>query len=512
MALPKYNGGLTEYLNAGTKSALNPANKIEEIDFQQLIPHENNFYGMRDIPALAKDMSISNWVEPLRVQPSGENGKYIILSGERRYRAVMYRYERGEITSRNIPCIVTEAFKGTDLLTPEMVTNIAIIMANSHRVKNFSERLQEIAVLEPMARIYYQKAKDEKRFLGNFREYFAEQFLNISTASLQRLRGLQSLIPEFMQLLDEGKITQMVASELSKHSQQEQREFMECMVAQNDKTADFKYSDVKSFFGSDEREAEDKAEVEAEIETKAEVEVKVEAEVENEVEVETEVEDKAEIACVSNMDMQEQEEERKKWTPTSGWVRISAEDEAKINKNIEEQGIWELEPCMMCRSGTRCVGCCKICQNHCGMRQNCSREQENSRNDDENNVSNVDTQKTENITPVQEASTQPADEMPVEDDREPGKDALCDTPELPTPTPSPAASVQADISKVNISNEGMNIVISYLQSGLDERKRGLTKADEAGDIELAARYEMEVASFNYAIIKLSKMAEEQSAG
>lgn len=509
MALPKYNGGLMEYLNAGTKSALSPVNKVEEIDFQNLIPHENNFYGMRDIPALAKDMSISNWVEPLRVQPS-EDGKYIILSGERRYRAVMYRYERGEITSRNIPCIVTEPFKGTDLLTPEMVTNIAIIMANSHRVKNFSERLQEIAVLEPMARIYYQKAKEEKHFMGRFREYFAEQFLNISTASLHRLRGLQSLIPEIMQLLDDGKITQLVASELAKHSQQEQKDFMECMV--NDTTADFKYSDVKSFFEPDEREAEDKAEAGAEIETKAEVEAKVEAEVENEVEVETEVEDKAETACVSNTDMQEQEEERKQWTPTSGWVKIPAEKEAEINKIIEEQGVWELDPCMMCRSGTRCVGCCKICQNHCGMRQNCSREQENSRNDNENNVPNADMQKTENTAPVQETSTMSADEMPVEDDGEPIKDALCDTLELPTPTLSPAASVQADISKVNISNEGMNIVISYLQSGLDERKRGLTKADEAGDIELAARYEMEVASFHYAIIKLSKMAEEQSAG
>lgn len=490
MALPKYNGGLTEYLNAGTKSALNPANKIEEIDFKNLIPHENNFYGMRDIPALAKDMSISNWVEPLRVQPSGEEGKYIILSGERRYRAVMHRYARGEITSRNIPCIVTEPFKGNELLTPEMVTNIAIIMANSHRIKNFSERLQEIEVLEPMARIYYQKAKDERRFLGTFREYFAEQFLNISTASLHRLRGLQSLLPEFMQLLDDGKITQIVAAELAKHSQQEQLAFMNGMLSKNDKTADFKYSDVKSFFEPDEREAEDKAEVETKVET----------------EVETEVEDKEETACVSNTDMQEQEEERKKWTPTSGWVKISAEEKAKIGKAIEEHGIWDLDPCMMCRSSTLCAGCCELCQNRCNGGQECHREQENNRNDNENNVSNADTQKIKNIESVQGTSTRPADEMSVEDDGEPVKDALCDTPEMPTSVPSPAASVQADIS-----NEGMNIVISYLQSGLDERKRGLTKAGEAGDIELAARYEMEVASFNYAIIKLSKMAEEKSA-
>lgn len=483
MALPKYNGGLTEYLNAGTKSALNPANKIEEIDFKNLIPHENNFYGMRDIPALAKDMSISNWVEPLRVQPSGEEGKYIILSGERRYRAVMYRYERGEITSRNIPCIVTEPFKGNELLTSEMVTNIAIIMANSHRIKNFSERLQEIEVLEPMARIYYQKAKDERRFLGTFREYFAEQFLNISTASLHRLRGLQSLLPEFMQLLDDGKITQIVAAELAKHSQQEQLAFMNGMLSKNDKTADFKYSDVKSFFEPDEREVEDKAEVE------------------------NEAENKAETACVSNTDMQEQEEERKKWTPTSGWVKISAEEKAKIGKAIEEHGILDLEPCMLCHSSTICAGCCKICKNTCGSRQICQREQENTHYDNENSVSNADTQKTENTVPVQGgASIRTADEMPVEDDGEPVKDALCDTPEMPTSVSSPAASVQADIS-----NEGMNIVISYLQSGLDERKRGLTKAGEAGDIELAARYEMEVASFNYAIIKLSKMAEEKSA-
>ena len=108
MALPKYGGGLAEYLNSNTRAAIsNMGTRVENIDFQNLIPHENNFYGMRDIPSLAKDMRMSNWVEPLRVQKAQEPGKYIILSGERRYRAVMYRYEHGEIESREIPCVVT---------------------------------------------------------------------------------------------------------------------------------------------------------------------------------------------------------------------------------------------------------------------------------------------------------------------------------------------------------------------------------------------------------------------
>ena len=248
MALPKYSGGLADYLNSNTRAAIsNMGTRVENIDFQNLIPHENNFYGMRDIPSLAKDMRMSNWVEPLRVQKAQEPGKYIILSGERRYRAVMYRYEHGEIESREIPCVVTEAPAGNGLLTAEMQTDIAIIMANSHRVKNFSEKLQEIEVLEPMARIYYQKAKDEGSYTGTFRDYFAEQILNISATQLQRLRSLRSLLDDFLLLLDDGKITRRAAEELARHTADEQLAFQNAMKNFN-RECDFDYDDVVAYF------------------------------------------------------------------------------------------------------------------------------------------------------------------------------------------------------------------------------------------------------------------------
>ncbi len=260
MALPKYSGGLANYLNSSTKSVLGSSagTKVENIDFHDLIPHERNFYGMRDIPSLAKDMSISNWIEPLRVQRSvDEPGKYIILSGERRYRAVMYRYERGEINTREIPCIIADTPESDDLLSADMKRDVAIIMANSHRVKNYSERLQEIEVLEPVARIYYQKAKEEEEHPGPgfFRDYFAEQFLNISPAALYRLKSLKNLLPAFLSMLDAGNLTKQIASELAKHPQEEQQELFDrlsVITSDADTEADvsLSVSDVRKFFGA----------------------------------------------------------------------------------------------------------------------------------------------------------------------------------------------------------------------------------------------------------------------
>ena len=120
--MKKYNGSMMAYLNERTQGAAAEASdrsEIQMIDFHQLIPNTKNFYGIREIEQLAHSMALSGTVEPLLVVRR-DDGNYNIISGERRFRAVSLRYERGELTSPDVPCLVHEAFSGDGKLTAEM--------------------------------------------------------------------------------------------------------------------------------------------------------------------------------------------------------------------------------------------------------------------------------------------------------------------------------------------------------------------------------------------------------
>ena len=412
---------------------------MENIDFQNLIPHENNFYGMRDIPSLAKDMRMSNWVEPQRVQKAQEPGKYIILSGERRYRAVMYRYEHGEIESREIPCVVTEAPAGNGLLTAEMQTDIAIIMANSHRVKNFSEKLQEIEVLEPMARIYYQKAKEEGSYTGAFRDYFAEQILNISATQLQRLRSLRSLLEDFLRLLDDGKITRRAAEELARHTADEQLAFQNAMKNFN-RECDFDYDGVVAYFHIPSEPV--KADAPEDSDDVAEA---------------AEDGNSGEGSSQSEYD---EASEPVRDNPVSG---IDDGDKACAEPDMEDEP--EIN----------------------------GRLQQDSIDDDDDKASDAF---SGNQGRVAEYGRE-EDEMPslTQNAKDDGDEALVAAENVSSPVTQAALD--------DIANSGMAFVVKYLEKGMKESEEMLLIAREAGEEVSIAQYEMEVASFKNAIVRLS---------
>ena len=230
--MKKYNGSMMAYLNERTQgtAAASDRCEIHMIDFHQLVPNAKNFYGIREIEQLAHSMALSGTVEPLMVVRR-DDGKYDIISGERRFRAVSLRYERGELTSPDVPCLVHEAFSGDGKLTAEMRENIAIVCANSYRQKTALEKLEEINVLEPIARIYYGDAVADGSFSGAFRKYFAEQFLGISSTSLQRLQSLRKLCPEAREALQNGMISDTLASVLGNRSPKEQQDYLNRMAS-----------------------------------------------------------------------------------------------------------------------------------------------------------------------------------------------------------------------------------------------------------------------------------------
>ena len=232
--MKKFDGSLMAYLNNDTKAAAigGSSNTIKMIDVANLVPNTGNFYGIRDIEQLAHSMALSNTVEPLMVAKRDGEEKYDIISGERRYRAVSLRLERGEITDSKVPCIVHEPFADDGKITAKMKEDIAIICANSYREKNALEKLQEVDVLEPVARIYYDELLANNEHEGmSFRAYFAEKFLGISSSSLQRLITLRKLTPEAKKALVNGDVSDTLAAYIARKSPEEQLEYLRQLQA-----------------------------------------------------------------------------------------------------------------------------------------------------------------------------------------------------------------------------------------------------------------------------------------
>lgn len=232
--MKKLDGSLMAYLNNSTKAAAQnmSSNTIKMIDVADLVPNTGNFYGIRDIEQLAHSMALSNTVEPLMVAKRNGEEKYDIISGERRYRAVSLRLERGEITDSKVPCIVHEPFADDGKITAKMKEDIAIICANSYREKNALEKLQEVDVLEPIARIYYDELLANNEHEGmSFRAYFAEKFLGISSSSLQRLITLRKLTPEAKTALVNGDVSDTLAAYIARKSPEEQLEYLRQLQA-----------------------------------------------------------------------------------------------------------------------------------------------------------------------------------------------------------------------------------------------------------------------------------------
>lgn len=78
--------------------------EIVHIPIEKLIPHEKNFYGLRDIDSLAGLISVSRYIEPLTVVPR-DDGNYTILSGHRRRAAIAALIDTENFSSE-VPCII----------------------------------------------------------------------------------------------------------------------------------------------------------------------------------------------------------------------------------------------------------------------------------------------------------------------------------------------------------------------------------------------------------------------
>ena len=106
---------------------------------------------------------------------------------------------------------------------------INIICSNSYRSKTLFEELDEILELEPIAKVFYEEErKDKKRGDGgeDFREFFAKKFLGIPPTTLQRTLALRHLVAEAREVYKQVPIPKTTLSELAYKKEEIQREIL----------------------------------------------------------------------------------------------------------------------------------------------------------------------------------------------------------------------------------------------------------------------------------------------
>lgn len=241
--MKEHSGGLGNFLNEVTQTAekndsAQNSEQIIYIDIDDLESNPKNFYGLRDVNALAGLIAVSHLVEPLTVSKQ-DDGKYRIISGHRRRAAVQKLLDEGIYSERKLPCIVKTLKKITieqeDGATIEFdedaVEMLNLIASNrgQREERTIDEKLQEVKYLEMFAKaIYHQKNKGKR---GRFRNFFAEEILNISKSQLQRISAMENLTDTVKAAIDDKRISETAAMAMTSMTPEEQNSCVEKILS-----------------------------------------------------------------------------------------------------------------------------------------------------------------------------------------------------------------------------------------------------------------------------------------
>ena len=229
------SGSLGSFLNAVAQKVETQGNsQIIYLDIDEIESNPQNFYGLRNIDELAGLIAVSHLIEPLTVTKISEC-RYKLISGHRRRAAVQKLLEEGTYTDRKLPCIVRTreklAIEQEDGETIEFdedaVEMLNLIASNrgQREERTIDEKIQEVKHLEGFAKaIYHQKNLGER---GRFVNFFAEEILNISKSQLLRINSLEKLTENVRQAIDDKKISETAAVEMSGMTEEKQEECLE---------------------------------------------------------------------------------------------------------------------------------------------------------------------------------------------------------------------------------------------------------------------------------------------
>lgn len=190
--------------------------KVEYIDINNIERNEKNFYKIVDVEELAEDIKLNGLNHNLVVRKL-DNGKYELISGERRYTALTKLVKEGNKIFALVPCKVIEA--------DDIDSEIILIQANAQtRELTESEKCQQVARL---TELYKTKKKNGEKVPGKIRNLIAND-LKLSPTQVGRYERInKGLIPELKEILEQGNLTINNASEFATLSEENQKVILE---------------------------------------------------------------------------------------------------------------------------------------------------------------------------------------------------------------------------------------------------------------------------------------------
>jgi ParB family transcriptional regulator, chromosome partitioning protein len=193
---------------------------LSYIPFEDVLPNILNDYPMEDLDLLAFSIKQIGLMKNLVVIPSG-NGKYTVISGQRRLMAIAKIREKDPNEFRFLPCIVDMSIKSE----ADQIIKITQFNRKAKRppLDIYNDYIAtDYAEIKALYQIYQKNG-----FLKNIRtkrDYYA-LYLRTSGTQIQRFNNInKNLISELKEKLQSKRISVSLADYLAKQSIQKQME------------------------------------------------------------------------------------------------------------------------------------------------------------------------------------------------------------------------------------------------------------------------------------------------
>ena len=186
------------------------------LDYDSLIPSEENFYPIEEIEELADNMLMCGHIEPVVV--GRVDGKDRIVSGHRRYYAIGMNIERGHSEFCKVNCMIRK------MSHPMYLFTLASANAFTRKLDD-ATLIRQAAVLRNSIEELVESGEIEVH--GKMRDYLADT-LGISSTKMAQVDKINSsLVPEGKEALESGKINFSKAYETSRLPEETQRMVIE---------------------------------------------------------------------------------------------------------------------------------------------------------------------------------------------------------------------------------------------------------------------------------------------
>ena len=182
--------------------------QITYIALDRLDADAGNFYSLDGLDELAANIATVGLQQPLRVRPSDEPGRWLIVSGHRRRAALEKLADDEPERWSSVPCIIEPA-----AASPEL-QELRLIFANadSRKMTSFDQSRQAERVEE----LLYKLQEQGYEFPGRMRDHVAAA-CKVSAAKIATLKAIKNnMIPELYAFYERNEINESAAYELQK--------------------------------------------------------------------------------------------------------------------------------------------------------------------------------------------------------------------------------------------------------------------------------------------------------